>query len=149
MSLTVVHSVTELLGPYSCYHCPSYNRLWAPASSNFKTQNQNANSTLNSCPTASKFTTPVHCFERYSPSKFQPDRIKIDRDIAHLHLHPPPSTILPFSPPIPARSVSNFASELFTIQLIHCIKIAPIAQQDLLLFIISSRRTNLPYLARS
>ena len=29
MSLTVVHSVTELLGPYSCHHCPGYNRLWA------------------------------------------------------------------------------------------------------------------------
>jgi len=136
MSLTDVHSVTELLGPYNCHHCPGSNRLWAPASSNFKTQNQNAISTLNSCPTSLKFTTLVHCFERYPQSKFQPDRIKIDRDITHLHLHSPPSTILPFSPLILARSVSNFASEPLTIQLIHCTEIAPIAQQDLLQFII-------------
>ena len=81
---------------------------------------------LISRPTTSKFTTPVHCLKRYSPFKFQPDRIKIDREIAYLHLHPPLSTILPFSLLIIAQSVSNFASELLTIQLTHCTKFAPI-----------------------
>jgi len=34
---------------------------------------------LISCPTTSKLDkTLVQCFKRYLPSKFQPDRIKID-----------------------------------------------------------------------
>ena len=52
---------------------------------------------LISCPTTSKLDkTLVQRFKRYLPSKFQPDRIKIDWDIAHLHLYPPLSTILSF-----------------------------------------------------
>ena len=82
---------------------------------------------LISRPTALKFKTLVHCPKCYLPSKFQSDRIKIDQEIAHLHLHPPLSTILRFSHPILAQSVSNFTCELLTIQLIHCTKFVPIA----------------------